>query len=430
MLISRQSILILFPLILVIITMTVISSAEDNLDRTGNNNRSFTNFLGSWSKQDYFTGSWGGNRENLKNKGIDIFGFYYATVLGNPIGGRSKGVSYAGLLDLFINLDLEKLIGVKGSSFRISGYWSSGRSLTEDFIGNFFNASSAFNGDSVGLYQLYFEQSLFDDILNIALGRMATGDDFMTSPIFYNFVSLAFDQNPVSIFFNIPSFTADPTSTWGVRAKVAPVKEFYAMFGLYDSNPATGRISFRNFEPSFNGEGLIIGEVGFSVNNDRDLKGLPGNYKIGGYYDTSNFALLSAPEAKGSGNYGFYLLMDQMIYREGAPGSDQGLTPFATFTLAPSNDINTFPFFFSTGMVYEGLFPGRDTDTTSFGFSYGNVSKDLVGQDFEILMELTHIFNITPWLSVQPDIQYVIHPGGSSQIPNAFVIGFALDVNL
>jgi porin len=299
-----------------------------------------------------------------------------------------------------------------------------------DFIGNFFNVSSAFNGDSVGLYQLYFEQSLFDDILNIALGRMATGDDFMTSPIFYNFVSLAFDQNPVSIFFNIPSFTADPTSTWGVRAKVAPVKEFYAMFGLYDSNPATGRISSRNFEPSFNGEGLIIGEVGFSVNNDRDLKGLPGNYKVGGYYDTSNFALLSAPEAKRSGNYGFYLLMDQMIYREGAPGSDQGLTPFATFTLAPSNDINTFPFFFSTGMVYEGLFPSRDTDTTSFGFSYGNVSKDLIGQDFEILMELSHIFNITPWLSVQPDIQYVIHPGGSSQIPNAFVIGFALDVNL
>jgi porin len=430
MLISRQSILILFPLILVIITMTVNSSAEDNLDGTGNNNRSFTNFLGSWSKQDYLTGNWGGYREKLKDKGIDIFGFYYATVLGNPIGGRSKGVSYAGLLDLFINLDLEKLIGVKGSSFRISGYWSSGRSLTEDFIGNFFNVSSAFNGDSVGLYQLYFEQSLFDDILNIALGRMATGDDFMTSPIFYNFVSLAFDQNPVSIFFNIPSFTADPTSTWGVRAKVAPVKEFYAMFGLYDSNPATGRISSRNFEPSFNGEGLIIGEVGFSVNNDRDLKGLPGNYKVGGYYDTSNFALLSAPEAKRSGNYGFYLLMDQMIYREGAPGSDQGLTPFATFTLAPSNDINTFPFFFSTGMVYEGLFPSRDTDTTSFGFSYGNVSKDLIGQDFEILMELSHIFNITPWLSVQPDIQYVIHPGGSSQIPNAFVIGFALDVNL
>lgn len=428
MLISRKS--ILFPLILLIITMTVNSNAENRIDRTSNRNSSIANFLNSWSKQDYLTGDWRGFRDTLKAEGIDIFGYYYATVLGNPIGGRAKGVSYAGLLDVFINLDLEKLIGFKGSSFRISGYWSSGRSLTEDFIGNFFDVSSAFNGDSVGLYQLYFEQSLFDDILNIALGRMATGDDFMTSPIFYNFVSLAFDQNPVSIFFNLPSFTADPTSTWGIRAKVAPVKEFYAMFGVYDSNPDTGRITFRNFDPSFNGEGLIIGEVGFSVNNGGDLKGLSGNYKIGGYYDTSNFALLSAPEAKRSGNYGFYLLIDQMVYREGAPGSDQGLTPFATFTLAPSDDMNTFPFFFSTGLVYKGLFPDRDNDTTSFGFSYGLVSNELSGQDFEMLMELTHVFTITPWLSIQPDIQYVIHPGGSSEIPNAFVIGFALNVNL
>ncbi len=417
-------------MILFIVSVTVNSRAENDPDRTDNYNRGFTNFLGSWAKKEYFTGNWGGSREILMDKGIDIFGFYYTTVLGNPIGGRAKGLSYAGLLDVFINLDLEKLVGLEGSSFRISGYWSSGRSLTEDFIGNFFNVSSAFNGDSVGLYQFYFEQSLFDDILNIALGRLATGDDFMTSPIFYNFVSLAFDQNPVSIFFNIPSFTANPTSTWGLRAKIAPLKEFYAMFGVYDSNPATGRIRFRNFEPSFNGEGLIIGELGFSVNKRRDSDGLPGNYKIGAYYDTSDFALLSDPEAKRSGNYGFYLLMDQMIYSEGGAGSDEGLTPFATFTLAPSNDINTFPFFFSTGMVYEGLFPSRDTDTTSFGFSYGNVSKELIGQDFEVLMELTYIFNITPWLSVQPDIQYVIHPGGSSETSNALVIGFALDVNL
>ncbi len=430
MLKSRKSILTLFPVIFFIILMTVSSRAENQPDRTVESESSLANFLWSWSKQDYFTGNWGGHREKLEDKGIDIFGFFYATVLGNPVGGRAKGVSYAGLLDVFINLDLEKLIGLKGSSFRISGYWSSGRSLTEDFIGNFFDVSSAFNGDSAGLYQLYFQQSLFGDLLNIAVGRLATGDDFMTSPIFYNFVSLAFDQNPVSIFFNIPSFTANPASTWGIRAKVAPVKEFYAMFGLYDSNPATGRIRFRDFEPSFNGEGLIIGELGFSVNEHQDSDGLPGNYKIGAYYDTSDFALLSDPGAKRSGNYGFYLLMDQMIYREGGPGSDEGLTPFATFTLAPSNDINTFPFFFSTGMVYEGLFPSRDTDTTSFGFSYGNVSKELIGQDFEVLMELTHIFNITPWLSVQPDVQYIIHPGGAGEIPNALVVGFALNVNL
>lgn len=430
MFIPKQSVLILFQLSLLIFAMTLKSSAESHLDRSHDNNGSLANFLDSWSEQDYLTGGWGGYREKLSNRGIDIFGYYEATILGNPIGGKKKGLAYAGLLDLFINLDLEKLIGINGSSFRISGSWSSGRSLTADFIGNFFDASSTFNGDSIRLYQLYFEQSLFDDNLNIALGRMGTGDEFMTSPIFYSFVSLAFDQNPASIFFNIPSFTADPASTWGARARVSPIRQFYAMFGVYDSNPNAGKEGFRNIDLAIIGEAFLIGEIGFVLNGDEDSNGLPGNYKLGGYYDTSKFSTLSDPESMKRGNYGFYLIMEQMVYKEAGDGSDQGLRPFLTFTLAPSDDINTFPFFFSTGLVYKGLFSGRDHDTTSFGLAYGKVSKEIRGQDFEMVMELTHVFAITPWLTIQPDVQYVIHPHGSSEIPNAFVIGFGLDVNL
>jgi porin len=413
-----------------IMTFTPNSDAEDSSDLTGMSGTVSEGFLDSWSKKNYFTGNWGGYRDKLKNKGVDIFGYYDATFLGNPIGGEKKGIAYAGLLNIYLYLDFEKLLDIKGLRFRVSGSWASGRSLTEDYIGNFFQVSSIFNGREVRLYQLYLEQSLFDDMINVALGRLGTGDEFMTSPIFYNFVSLAFDQNPASILFNIPSFTVDPTSTWGARVKVRPFKEFYAMFGAYDSNPDVGKVGFGEFEPTFNGEAFLIGELGVAINTDEDSKGLPGNYKIGGYYDTSNFTILSEPDDKRRGSYGFYFVMDQMIYREGGPGSDQGLTPFATFTLAPSEDINTFPFFFSTGFVYEGLFRSRDTDTTSFGFSYGKVSKDLIEQDFEILMELTHIFNIMPWLSVQPDIQYVIHPGGSSEIPNALVLGLGLTINL
>jgi len=413
-----------------IMTFTAKSKAEESSVLTRKSEHESEGFFDSLSEQNYLTGNWGGHREKLKNKGIDIFGYYDLTVLGNPIGGVKKGLAYAGLLNLYLDFDLEKLLNIRGLRFRVSGSWASGRSLTDDFIGNFFQVSSIFSGTQVRLYQLYLEQSLFDDKLNIALGRLATGDEFMTSPIFFNFVSLAFDQNPISVLFNIPSFTVDPVSTWGARVKVRPFKEFYAMLGIYNSELGSGKISFSNFEASFNGEALLIGELGYLLNSDKDSNGFPGNYKLGAYYDTNRFTVLSNPVGKRRGNYGFYLIMDQMIYREGGPGSDQGLTPFATFTLAPSEDINTFPFFFSTGLVYEGLFRSRDTDTTSFGFSYGKVSRNLIGQDFEMLMELTHIFKITPWLSIQPDVQYIIHPGGTGDIPNALVVGFGMYVNL
>jgi len=80
--------------------------------------------------------------------------------------------------------------------------------------------------------------------------------------------------------------------------------------------------------------------------------------------------------------------------------------------------------------VYKGLFPGRDDDTTSFGLAYGKFSKELRTRDFEMALELTHMFVITPWLSVHPDLQFIVHPGGTGDTPNAFVLGMELIINL
>ena len=51
-------------------------------------------------------------------------------------------------------------------------------------------------------------------------------------------------------------------------------------------------------------------------------------------------------------------------------------------------------------------------------------------QTYELVLELTYIFQATRWLQVKPDVQYVIKPGGTGKIPNALVIGFQLALNL
>jgi porin len=43
--------------------------------------------------------------------------------------------------------------------------------------------------------------------------------------------------------------------------------------------------------------------------------------------------------------------------------------------------------------------------------------------DYEAVVELTYRAQVTPWLSIQPDVQWIIHPGGSSKIDNALVVG-------
>jgi porin len=40
-----------------------------------------------------------------------------------------------------------------------------------------------------------------------------------------------------------------------------------------------------------------------------------------------------------------------------------------------------------------------------------------------MVLEATYQAELAPWMTIQPDIQYIINPGGQSSIDNALVIG-------
>jgi porin len=93
---------------------------------------------------------------------------------------------------------------------------------------------------------------------------------------------------------------------------------------------------------------------------------------------------------------------------------------------APQQRRNPMPFFVMGGLVYQGLVMGRDNDVTTFGVAYGKFSNELPNQGFELVLEWSHAFALTPCLTVQPDVQYVIHPGGDRDVSNALVLGVQL----
>jgi porin len=124
-----------------------------------------------------------------------------------------------------------------------------------------------------------------------------------------------------------------------------------------------------------------------------------------------------------------------MVYRERG-STRRGLTLFA---MATASDPKTESFRFAyVGGVYQGIFPRRDADFIAFVFAYGRYNsrltrfaedRDSIGgapapiQRNENLLELDYGIQVTPWLNLRPNLQYVIHPGGSGTIANALVIG-------
>ena len=379
------------------------------------------------------SGGWYGSRDTLNGWGITPYATYTTALLGNPVGGQQQGFEYSGDLDLGVAIDLERLWGLPGLVFTASGSWRSGRDLSTQAIGNIFTAAQTVGGTTIRLHNLHLEQSLFDDQLSLLVGRMGMGDEFLTSPLYENFVQAAFNANVFSITANLPSFTSHPGATWGLRTRAELNENWYVMAGAYYSDASLLDNETHGVDFSFRDDAgvTLIGQIGYRFHQGPQASGLPGNYAIGGYYDSGSFSDFSRSQQKETnGNYTLYLMMDQMIYREDGPHSDQGLTPFLTAAFAPEQDRNTFPYFFSVGLIYQGLLPGRDSDVAALGLAYGSFSKHLRNQDFEMVLELNYAIALTPWLTVQPAVQYIMNPAGLDDIPDAVVVGAQIIVNL
>ncbi len=374
-----------------------------------------------------------GLRDRLESTGIFVWASYTADLLGNPSGGRGLAFRYAKGLEIGLKFDLERIMNRKGLLLEVSGDYRGGHDLSRD-IGNAFAPAQIFSierrfGDgTVRLYRFSLEKLLLDDRLSLLAGRIGMGDDFLTSELYSNFVQAAFNSNPAGVVVNLPSFSVGPVSTWGGRVRYEG-ENWTLKGGISYADDTLGEDDKHGVDFSIRSDkGFIpIIQLGYKHNQEKNATELPGNYSMAFYYDSNRFENLGDPAKSRYGNYGFYFHADQMVYAEPGTSLAQGLTSFLATTVMPLTDINSFPYFVMGGMVYKGLFPKRDNDTTTFGVAYGQYS-DQLDKTYEVAIELTHEFQVTSWLSLQPDVQYILRPGGTGNIPDAWVLGLELEL--
>jgi porin len=86
------------------------------------------------------------------------------------------------------------------------------------------------------------------------------------------------------------------------------------------------------------------------------------------------------------------------------------------------------PLFVGGGLSCQGLIPGRNEDLVSLGVIRGAFSRYLPQTAAETVLEANYQIRVTGGVTVTPDLQYVIRPGGSSALGNAVVLGSQLQV--
>ena len=389
----------------------------------------------------------GGLRKWLAQRGITYTIYYTNEMLGTVSGGIRRGALYEGKLDAQFSADLEKLAGLKGLSFYSNIFQLHGTGgPRRDFIGNLNTISNIEALPTTRLSELWLEQKFFNDRASFRAGQLAVDQEFFTSDLSDMF--LTSDWPPITAS-DLPSGgPAYPFATPGVRLKVEPVKDLALLLALFNGDPAgsgTGNpearnrygVAFRVNDPPF-----LIGEAQYKYNQ---AAGLAGTIRLGawhhfGSFDDKRFGTdglsLANPVSNGiarmlRGDDGIYGVIDQQLYRPPGGDAESGIGIFSRMSASPS-DRNLISFYWDGGIVFSGLIPGRPDDKFGATFVYSRISdgaralnQDQIAftglpqpvRDYELTLEFTYSAQIVPGWTIQPDFQYIFHPGGNIPDP-------------
>jgi len=408
------------------------------------------------------TGDWGGLRSYLDRKGVTITLNYTNDFLANVSGGIKPGTVAIGIFQPQLDIDLQKLIGWEGGKFHTHGLITHGPLFSPTYLGNILAVSNLEAGPVARLYSFWYEQNAFADKLSIRVGLMSADSQFLQSQTAANFINNAISW-PAFLAANLPAEgPAYPLPAPGVRVRIKPVDEWQFQAAVFSGDPSGGNGSNQPTQlptgtvASFRGGAFFIAEASYLPNQGKDAKGLPGAYRVGAWYHTSprfgdqrfdnTGRSLADPQSTGipldhTGDSGVYGVIDQMLYR--VPGSDdKGLSAFIRAGGVP-NDRNLINFYADGGFVYKGLIARRPNDKVGIAAAYARVGDNARGLDAdtglfgsflypvrsgETMVEMMYQAQMAPWWMLQPEVQYIIRPGGGvlnsdgSLRPNAWVI--------
>lgn len=386
-------------------------------------------------------------KEWLAGQGGDLALVYTNDAMSsNTSGGNRRGGVDMGFFEAQLAFDLEKLAGLNGWSFYANVFQlhSTGR-FRRNYVGAQNTVAWTEAKPTTRLSELWLEYK-FTDNVNLRFGQLAADTEFATSEVSTLF--LQSDWSTIMAGAMPNGGPAAPLSTPGARLQIDPTKDTSLLLAVFNGDPAgrgageeQGRnphgLNFRVNDPP-----LFMAEGQYRLNQDESDGGLASTFKFGAWHHQDDFAdqrygtdgrSLADSASNGTGrphqgNFGFYSVVDQQLYRPAGVGPDGGISIFNRISVSPS-DRNAIDFFVDGGIVFAGLIAARPDDKFGASVIYSRYSSNARGfdrdqraftgspreaRDSETSFEITYAAQIVPGWILQPDAQYIRHPSGQT----------------
>ena len=368
-----------------------------------------------------------------QSSGVTLSGIYTGEVLANVNGGIRTGTIAEGLLELDLDIDLAKSIGLKGGSFHFAGFEIHGSSLSNGYTGDLSGVSSIAGFNTARIAEYWYEQSLFDDRFSFRIGQFLTENEFYYSDYSNLFICGSFGAYTFLVN-NFPFAPSYPMSAPGIRLLLRAMAQLDFKIGIYSGSTLSEQQNNSSLPNIREKDGIMtFWETDYRINQEKDGTGLPGTYKLGFmFHSRYDGALNSNPGSLDRSGYGFYLTIDQAIWQKNMADKQvkaPRLGVFCRLGYMPP-EFGFVSRYIDGGFNYNGLFPGRNDDIFGVGITHSGISREANSNRVtesrftsETTIEVTYKAQLTSWLSLQPDFQYIINPGATSAGRNATVIG-------
>jgi porin len=358
---------------------------------------------------------------------------YTSDVWTNVRGGLRPASRYLDNLDVTLAVDGERAFGWGGASIFVHGLYNNGNSLSEEVVGDLQVVSNIDAATQAArILEAWIEQRL-SDRASVKAGLYDLNSEFDTNDTNVLFLNSSHGIGPDFSQSGRNGPSIFPVTALAARAEYQINGNWLLRAAILDGVPGDPARPARTTVKLGRGDGaLLVGEIAYQTYR---TKVAAGHWRYTGEFEHLTRVEPSGEPARGRGNSGVYMMVERKLITRDA---DRGLSGWLRLGIADQK-YNPIRRYVGGGLVYTGLLPGREEDklgaavgAVTLGSPYREALQngEIATHGQEVAVEVTYRAPLTPWLTVQPDAQFIFNPGGDRRIQDALVLGLRIEVGL
>jgi porin len=343
-----------------------------------------------------------------------IQGFYVGDLVNNLRGGIKTGSMFIGMADLTMAVDTRAAGLWHGGDAFIKAALTHGGLPSQAFIGDFQVMSNIAAGNHLYLQEGWLSQTY--GTVAIIVGLQDLNAKFASNEYSGVYVNSTFGMHS-TVASNVPA-SIFPLTSFAGTVIWSVCDQFSLLATVHDGKPIDFKDNPYNLKIHFASDhGLLaVAEAQIAVGEADHLHGV---YKIG-VYNHDHLAVFdpitNSTKTVYENNYGLYFTIDQSVLYK--PGNKGSITVFARGSMSTKEYNDNFEFL-GGGINYYGLVRNDGLDVSGLAF----VHACLQTSAHETALEVTYQTPVMENITIQPDIQYILHPAGMGTFLTNSIVG-------